>query len=128
VTTGTAAAFTVTLASNQTNGLAVSAFLLTGSSAVLSDIMKQESAHRYMVRNGQGKGRCKLVAKSTGTLVAGEMNLIATDSAGGTYYVTKLTARRANLVAITGTQFTNGVSGWNMTTAVANVSVTVANN
>ena len=78
----------VVLASVSTHALKVTAYLPTGSSAVVSDIMKQEASRRYLVRNGQGHGICKLVAKASGSLLAGEMNLIATDSASGTYYVT----------------------------------------
>jgi len=118
----------VVLASVSTHALKVTAYLPTGSSAVVSDIMKQEASRRYLVRNGQGHGICKLVAKASGSLLAGEMNLIATDSASGTYYVTKLTAHRALLVPITGTQFANShVAEWNVSSPVQNVSVTLAN-
>jgi hypothetical protein len=119
----------VTLTNTRFNGLAVTAFIPGGSSGVLTDIMKQQSSRRYLVQNAQGRGTCRLVAKADGALVAGEMNLIATDSAGGTYYVTKLTARRALLVPIDGTQFAaNTTAGWNLTLAQAGVSVVVANN
>lgn len=127
-TTGTTATFTVTLTDTRDSGLSVYAYLPSGSSAVVSDIMKQEASRRYLVRNAQGQGVCKLVAVATGSLVAGQMNLTATDSAGGTYYVTKLTARKALLTPITGTQFASGTqAGWSLTTAIANVSVVIAN-
>jgi hypothetical protein len=119
---------TVALTNIAQNGLAVTAFVAGGSSGIISDIMKQQSSRRYLVINSQGRGTCKLVAKSSGSLVAGEMTLIATDSDGGTYYVTKLTARRALLVPIDGTQFAaNTTAGWNLTLAQAGVSVVVAN-
>ena len=127
-TTGTTATFVVALATSNYNALNVTAYLPLGSSAVTSDIKKQESSRRYLVRNAQGDGQCRLVAKAANTLVAGEMNLVATDSAGGTYYVTKLTARRAVITRATGTQFATGSSvGWSINTAVANVSVKVSN-
>jgi hypothetical protein len=69
--------------------------------------MKQEASHRYLVKTAQGQSQCKLVAKATSDLLVGEMNLIATDSLTSTYFVTKLTAHRANL-----TQYTDGGSGF----------------
>lgn len=119
---------TVTLAETRYNALNVTAYLPAGSSAVTSDIKKQEASRRYLVRNAQGNGQCRLVAKATNTLAAGEMNLIATDSVGGTYYVTKLTARRAVITRASGTQFATGSSvGWSTNTAVENVSVKISN-
>lgn len=94
-TTGTTATFVATLTSNTTNGIATSAWIAGGSSAKASDIMKQESTRRYLVVNSDGKGVCKLV---TAVPAAGEMTIIATDVNGSTYYVKKLTARRAVLV------------------------------
>lgn len=127
-TTGTTATFLVTLTTVNSNALDVTAFLPLGSSAVTSDIKKQEASRRYLVRNAQGDGQCRLVAKASNALAAGEMNLIATDSVGGTYYVTKLTARRAVITQALGTQFATGSSvGWSLTTAVANVSVKLSN-
>ena len=127
-TRGTEATFVVALTATNGNALNVTAYLPLGSSAVTSDIKKQESSRRYLVRNAQGSGQCKLVAKASNALAAGEMNLIAEDSVGGTYYVTKLTARRAVITRATGTQFATGSSvGWSLTTAVASVSVKLSN-
>lgn len=113
---GYAAPPAITMAGNATkvavmttssiNALAVTAFLTTGSNALSADIMKQEASHRYLVRNTEGRGQCKLV--STSTLAAGQMNLIATDVSSSTYFVTKLTSRKALL-----TQYTDGGSGFN---------------
>lgn len=101
-TTGTSATFTITLSSNRQNALAFTSYLTTGSSAVTGgDIMKQEASRRYLVQNSQGQGQVKLVTNET--LAAGEMKLIATDSAGATYFVKKLTGRKAVLVGRTGT-------------------------
>jgi hypothetical protein len=68
------------------------------------------------------QGQCRLVASNAGDLYPGEMCLIATDTQGCTYFVTKLTARRAYLTqrtsAGTGYQFADGTSaGWNITAA-----------
>jgi len=74
------------------------AYVAGSGSAQEYDIIKQESSHRYLVKTGatgQYIGQCKLVAVATGSLAAGQMNLTASDAGGGTYYITKLTARRA---------------------------------
>jgi hypothetical protein len=81
-----------------------------GSSAVAADIMRQSGRNKYVVRTAQGVGRVKLVAA---TPTKGEASIIATDSAGGTYYVTELRGRRAHIIKgdQTGTQFTTGNDG-----------------
>jgi hypothetical protein len=86
--------------------------------------MKQESSRRYLVKDDDGvQGQCRLVATDASYLNAGQMCLIATDTEGCTYFVTKLTARRAYLTqrssAGAGYQFADGSSaGWNITGAV----------
>jgi len=81
-----------------------------GSSAVAADIMRQSGRNKYVVRTAQGVGRVKLVAA---TPTKGQASIIATDSAGGTYYVTELRGRRAHIIKgdQTGTQFTTGNDG-----------------
>jgi hypothetical protein len=67
-----------------------------GSSSVLADIVKQQATRRFRVETAQGIGYCNLVA---GAPAAGQMTITATDSnSGKTYYVTKLTSRRATVV------------------------------
>ena len=77
-----------------------------GSSTVIGDIVKQRGKITYTVETAQGIGKVKLV--STSTLVAGQMYIQATDSVGGTYYVSKLFARTAVITTGTGVQFTTG--------------------
>ena len=99
-----------TLTTGRDNALAVYAFVPGGSSGVIGDIIKQESSTRYLVKTAQASGvpgQCRLVAVATGSLAEGEMNLLATDSLNSTYFVTKLTARRALL-----TQYNDGGSGF----------------
>ena len=128
---GTGAAFAVTLTTDRQNGIAFTSYIPTGTTATTGgDIIKQESARRYQVRNSQGVGRCKLV--TTGALTAGTMNIIATDVNGSTYYVSKLTSRRAVLVQKTsagsGFAFANGhAAGWTMNAASAG-RVSISNN
>ena len=68
----------------------------TGGSLLRGDITKQVSKDRYKVENATTTAIAKL--KSTIANGAGEMNIVATDASGGTYYVTKLTGHRATLV------------------------------
>ena len=84
-----------------------------GTSAVVGDIVRQTGNGKYIVRTAQGVGRVKLVA---GTPAVGEATIIATDSAGGNYYVTKISDRRCNIVKgnQSGTQFTTGTDGINV--------------
>ena len=129
---GASFAKTVTLfASTVTqNAIAFSSFLLAkdgGSSAVTGgDIMKQEASRRYLVNNSQGRGQVKLVANVP---AAGEMTIIATDTGGATYYVTKLTAHKATLVNISGSPLfaDNATAGWTLGSASLGV-VSIASN
>ena len=117
---GTAATFVATLSAGRQNAIAFTSYLTTGSSAVnAGDILKQEASKRYLVQNAQGQGQCKLVASPT--LAAGQMNIIATDANGSTYFVKKLTARKAVVAQSTmSTAFLvgDGVStGWTLDAA-----------
>lgn len=119
---------TPTLTATQQNAINGVAYIPGGSSAVVYDIIKQEASHRYLVKTAQGTGQCRLVAAAPG---AGEMTIIATDSLGSTYYVTKLTAHKVVLTQNTdggdGFEFeTNSVAGWNITSPVTGI-VTLAN-
>jgi hypothetical protein len=120
---GTGATFITSLTAVTQNAISVNAYLLAkdgGSGIKASDIVKQEASHRYLVKNTDGIGQCRLVASDTPA--AGQMNLIATDANGSTYWVTKLTARRCILTQRTmSTAYlfaTNGSAGWNITGAV----------
>jgi hypothetical protein len=117
-------------ATNQENAISISAFVPGGSSAVIGDIVKQTASRAYRVTTAQGTGRCDLVAAAP---TVGQMTMTAVDSAGGTYYVTKLTARRALIIKgdRTGTQFTTGTTGisipWSFDAAVLNETVQILN-
>jgi hypothetical protein len=112
------------------NAITISAFVPGGSSAVVGDIVKQTASRAYRVTTAQGTGRCDLVAAAP---AAGQMTMTAVDSAGGTYYVIKLTARRALLIKgdRTGTQFTTGTTGisipWSLDAAILNERVQILN-
>jgi hypothetical protein len=104
---------------NQENAIKMTA-RLTGGSAVLVDIIKQVSAHRYKVTDGTRTGIVKL--KSSVATAAGEGSIRLVDTDGGTYFATKLTSRKAVITRGTGVQaaFVTGASvKWNMTAATA---------
>ena len=125
VDAGSGFAKTVNLTSSRQNAITFTAFLTTGTSALENgDILKQEASKRYLVQNAQGKGQCKLV--TTSTLTAGTMNIIATDFNGSTYFVKKLTARKAVVVRSTssggGFLVTDGhQTGWTLNGATGTV-------
>jgi hypothetical protein len=116
-------------ATNQENAITITGRVVAGSTVAL-DVIKQTGARRYLVTDGTNTGVVELVGDAVDA--AGEANIIATDSAGGTYYVTKITAHRALVVPGTGTQFplvnsTAQSIPWVLDTAVLNTSVRVAN-
>jgi len=104
-TSGTA---TAVLTTGRQNSITVTAFIPAsgsagfisgagGSSAVTGDIIRQVGSNKFIVQTSQGIGRCKLVTDGAADAV-GEMNITAVDNIEKTYYVSKLTARRARLV------------------------------
>jgi hypothetical protein len=125
---GSGATFVTAITASQQNAIKGQAFI-TGGSAKLYDIKKQEASRRYLVKTSDGQGQCKLV--TTSTLTAGTMNIEATDWNGSKYYVKKLTARRAVLVQTTATGsflIADGAStGWTLNGATGTV-VTIGNN
>jgi len=91
-----------------------------------STILKQENYQRFKIENTDGTAYCKLVTQTPTT--AGTFAINATDSAGGTYWVAKMTNHKARLIANTGTQFTSGSQvKWTFGSAVANTTVTIDN-
>lgn len=94
-----------------------------GTAAAVGDIDEQVASKKYRVQTSEGTGPCLLV--TTSTLTAGTMNIVATDTNGSTYYVKKLTARRAVLVQSTASGsfvFDDGAAaGWTLGSASAGV-------
>lgn len=117
---------TAVLSSVTPNTIAVSAFIPGGASAKTADAVKQASSTRYRVTTADGTGVCSLVAAAP---AEGEMNILALDTSGGEYYVTKLTSRRCTIVQKTGVQFENDVSvGWNISAAEEGTVVKIVTN
>ena len=101
-----------------------------GSSSVTGDILRQVGSDKYVIQTAQGIGRVKLVAD---TVAAGQATIIATDSNGNTYYVTKLTAHKAKLTRLVDDGSdgdwlfaTGALATWSFTSAAGNI-VQIAN-
>ena len=92
---------------NQENAIVIRAKTTSGGTAKVGDIQAQKGSHRYKVKTADGIAVCKLV--TTTSLAVNQAYLVAT-ATGGTYYVTKLTSRRAVLVTKTGDGALNGQS------------------
>jgi hypothetical protein len=132
---GTGATFTVTRTTTKVNGIKCEAQVGAGSEVLTGDVIKQSSSKRYKVQTSDGTAVCKLVV--TNALGANEMSIMATDSDGGTYLVSKLTARKAVLVPLAdthggtstaGSQFASGTTAkWTFGSAVSGTTVTIAN-
>lgn len=116
---------TATLTTSTQNAIAISAYVPGGSSAVVGDIVSQKGSKTYRVTTAQGTGECQLVTAVIPS--EGQMNITATDSAGGTYYVKKLTNRTVVLLRATGTEFeTDAKVKWG-DTAILNTQVRITN-
>lgn len=118
---------TAVLSSTVSNVIHVEAYvpaLNGGSSGVAGDILEQVASKKYRVQTSQGTGTC-LLTTATGALTAGKVRMVAEDTNGSTYYVKKLTARRAILSQSTvSTAFlfdNNEAAGWNLTAAATGV-------
>ena len=126
------------------NTIQGNAYLATvdgGAGGRICDIVSQRSSRRYRVTNDEGTGVVRLI-KSTevgaantagGPPSAGLMTITATDSDGGTYWVTKVDGRTATITAggsAPGAQFTtaNTQVAWTLNAAVASTSVKLATN
>lgn len=128
-TTGTVATFTIGMTSSRQNAIKFNSYIPSGSAAVGGgDILRQSGSKAYLVRNSEGTGICRLVTNSA--LTAGQMNMVATDANGSTYYVKKLTAHKAVLVQSTASGSflvdNNGVSAWTLGSAASGV-VSISN-
>lgn len=104
LTTSTGPVSSVT---NQEN--AIVAYAFTGSSSKVADIVKQVNSHDYNVNTADTAGTpIRATLKGSAATAVGEMTIKATDVNGNTYFVTKLTARKAVLTRDT----QNGSNAW----------------
>jgi hypothetical protein len=149
---GSAGSLTAVLAATTVtaNTIQANAWITGGTTGSQADIVSQRSSRRYRVTNADGTDVVRLVPTGVngvnsptvaavisagGPTAAGEMTLLATDSAGGVYLVGKLESRTALLFPAAiggsaGTQFAaNTHVRWTSTgSAEVNVSVKLATN
>jgi len=129
---------TATVGSGFNPESAIIASAYTSSSSKQADIIKQVSTYRYKVKTSDGTVIAKLVtvaAAAPGSDGINQMTITATDSGGFTYYVQKLTSRKAAIVpyGIGTHQFPLNSDNtakrvqWTLGTAVANTSVKLEN-
>jgi hypothetical protein len=106
---------------NQENAIIIRANI-GDDGAKVGDIIKQVSTNRYKVKTVDGTGIVELVVQDS-TPNLGKAMIIATDAGGSTYYVQKLTSRKAVLYRKTEDdpyQFADGQSvKWTFGAAVA---------
>jgi hypothetical protein len=115
-------------ATNQENAIIIRANV-TDNGDKVGDIIKQVSTHRYKVRTADGVGIVELI-QGDSTPNVGKAMIIATDSGGATYWVYKLTARKAVVYQKSGGgyEFTDGTAvKWTFGSAVLNTTVTIEN-
>ena len=113
-------------ATNQENAIIVYAKTTSGGTSKPADIIKQRSTKRFKVKTADGTAICTL--KSSAVSAEGDMTITATDSVGGTYFVTKIGARRCTVTRGTGTSFaTDSSVPWTFGSAVLNTSVSIPN-
>lgn len=111
---------------NQENAIVAYAKTTSGGTSKPADIIKQRSTKRFKVKTADGTAVCAL--KSSAVSTVGEMTITATDSAGGTYFVTKIGSRRCTVTQGTGTQFASDSSvAWTFSSAVQDESVKIPN-
>jgi hypothetical protein len=113
-------------ATNQENAITPYAKTTSGGTSKLADIIRQVGARRFKVKTADGTAICAL--KGSAVSAVGEMTITAVDSAGGTYFVTKITARKVTVTRGTGTQFATGASvPWSFSAPTVNQTLQVAN-
>lgn len=99
---------------------------VTGGSAVVGYASRQTGAKTFKITTADGTQDLQLIADASGNLVAGQCQLTATDSASGTYYVSKITNNYVTLEPGTGTQFASGTRAlWVTSGPTLNVSVSI---
>lgn len=81
---------------------------VTGGSANTGYASKQTGSKTFKITTTDGTEDLELTAVASGSLTAGQCQLTATDSDGGTYYVSKITANYVTLEPNDGTQFVSG--------------------
>lgn len=102
--TGTQGTLTMTGVLGTAAGSIIAATAYVTGTNLDADIKAQKGDTTYRVTTSEGTLDCILVDSAPNAV--GEMAIIATDSAGGTYWVTKLYNNTVRLTPNTGSQFT----------------------
>lgn len=120
---------------NQENAIIIRAKTTSGGTASVGDIKSQKGSHRYKVKTADGVAVCKLV--TTTSPAVNQAYILATDSTGNSYYVTKITSRKCIVTQKSGgsnyefaapATYPNGqIVKWTFGSAVANKSVQIEN-
>ena len=101
------------------------------TTAQVADIIKQRSTKRFKVITANGTAICELKSSAlsgSASTDTGKMTITAVDSIGGTYFVTKIGARKCTVTRGTGTEFaTDSSVPWTLGAAVLNTSVSIPN-
>lgn len=88
--------------------ITMQAFVSGGSANVTTNII-QKGTHRFRCTTSDGTETCTLTAVASGSLTAGQCQLTATDSAAGTYFVSRITNNWIEIGALgTGSQVAVG--------------------
>lgn len=111
---------TAVLTTTGANGII--AYAYTAGASKIADIVKQVSTRQYKIKTADSTiADDRAVLTAAAPTAVGEMNIIGTDAASGTYYVTKLTNHRATVIQDTGNVWADGESvAWTFGTADAN--------
>jgi hypothetical protein len=124
-TGGANATGTAVVTATKVNAISLTAFV-TGGSNLTGDVVAQKGAKRFKVTTATGTEVCKLVTATPAA--GGEMRITAVDSAAGTYFLSKISARTCTVVRGTGTEFAEGAKvKWTKGSAVLNDSVSINN-
>ena len=90
------------------NQIIMRGFVDSASAQVTTNVI-QKGTKRFRCTTAGGTQTLTLVAKVHGSIVAGECQITGTDSAGGTYFASKITGRHFHVGALgTGSQFAIG--------------------
>ena len=88
--------------------ITMQAFVTSGSANVTTEVV-QKGTHRFRCTTSDGTETCTLTSVASGSLSAGQCQLNATDSAGGTYFVSRISNNWIEIGALgTGSQVAVG--------------------
>jgi len=110
------------------NQIIMKAFVTGGSAQDTTNVI-QKGNKKFRVTTATGTETCVLTAVVHGSLSAGQCQITGTDSAGGTYFASKITGRHFHVGALgTGSQFAVGDRALLVASGpVENVSLSVPN-